>query len=180
MSSPSKDLYKETLSEMRQVPVAKCDRSREQFASLTKSILRRRDVTAAAKILFAAMLIESRGTGYVMASDSVLAEASGISRSRIIELRKSLERAELIQKFGKPVQQVQAYQVLHGGRATGVLPEEQPKTLRHRPELRPCVLCKDLCVPRKRTGWCARCTTEARNRQITRGMVVEEVEKRLR
>ena len=49
------------------------------------------------------------------------------------------------------------------------------KAVRKKIELRPCGMCKTPCVPYKRTGWCAACTKEARNRTITKTLVREEV-----
>lgn len=170
---PSKSLYKETMSPGRTVGVARANSSK-RFGMLHADILARADIKPSTKVLYAAILMESFGSGGIRKSMGLLALRTGLSRSYVFEGLKELESVGLIEKHGPPIDQVQPWKIARA--AVDTLPVTT-ETLRRKPELRPCVLCKDPCVPRKRTGWCARCTAEARNRQITRTMVREEVEK---
>lgn len=167
---------KETMSENLQVPVGKTDRSRrrKRFAMLPSDVLSRTDITASARLVLAAMNMESLGSGRVAVSDGILAIVAGVSRGQIVEVRRRLEAAGLIQKDGPPSKQVQAYLLLHPDMC-GAGEVREPLTRRPKMELRPCARCKTQCVPQKRTGWCKTCSTEARKMVITKTMVCEVV-----
>lgn len=170
MTLPYSNSIKETMSENRQVAVRKTDR----FMMIPVAISKRKDITAAAKLVAGAMAMESYGSGIAKVSDGVLAEVTGVSRGQIVEIRKVLETARVIERHGEPIAQVQPYRLMF--MATDVEKVAgKPITRRPQRELSACPLCKDLCVASKKTGWCRKCTADARNRQISRTMVREEV-----
>jgi hypothetical protein len=109
----SKGLYKETVSENRQVMSENRQVARGRFSMLPADILERKDIAQSSKILLAVMNMESRGKGYLCFSDSLLSDKTGISRSQIVFLRTDLEKHGLIEKDGDSIKQIQPYRLLH-------------------------------------------------------------------
>jgi hypothetical protein len=81
--------------------------------AIPNDVLARKDLGAGAKVLLMAMGAEAMGSGYFLISDSALAGRCGISRTSVIENKANLEIAGLIDKYGLPRLQVQAYRFLH-------------------------------------------------------------------
>lgn len=114
------NLYKETRSVFVQVGVQKLtgghstgSDQKEPFAILTQSILARRDISGSAKVILAAMLIESKGTGIVAMSTGAIAISAGCSRGTAVAGCAALLKAPLIEKYGEQVNQIQPYRILH-------------------------------------------------------------------
>lgn len=178
---PSNILYKETLSEKRQVPVKKLTgrRTRGHFAMLPLDVMRRKDITAADKLVLEAMNNKSRGSGVCGASQGVLSEMTGLSRAKVIDSQRALESIGLISKYGIPNKQIQAYCLLHNDMRANCEPDSvRVEDRRKKPVLVPCSRCRELCG-QHRTGWCPRCRQEARNQVITKTMIQQELDRRM-
>lgn len=104
---------KETLSQQEQVPVTAATGKRGRFAMLPLDILQRGDINVYDKVAIGIMNMESFGTGIVAISDQSLGDSASISRTQALKSRNALESVGLIEKFGPPKNQVQAYRLLH-------------------------------------------------------------------
>ena len=166
---PSNILYKETMTDFGQVVAQNLGRSSEFFAMVPHDVLARRDVTAGAKLVLGAMGVESRGTGFVAASDDALAHIAGMSRNAVSAARKQLIGAGLIRPSGERNQQVQPYEILHprykSVNAPGV--EEGPPTdLRRRKEWVECPICHHKRPGLLKAGYCRTCKGDRRIERI--------------
>lgn len=158
MKNASTTLYKETLSESLQVSVKNLYRSMA-FGMIPKDVLGM-DISFAAKVVFAAVRMMSKGESVVALSCQSIADVCHASRPTVIGALRVLEKSALIRKSGAAVKQVQPYEILHErmlklGR-TGELTEVT--TARKKTSLVKCVRpgCKKL-TPGHSTGWCIAC-----------------------
>lgn len=143
-----------------------------------RSILHSKKLSATAKIVMFGMAMESKGAGEVAISNGALAITCGCSRPSVIAALKNLEAAELIRKKGAPIDQVQAYSLLHpryAVRQKAMLPlpadskPAKPKVIfRFR-----CPSCSRMRPSLLRVGWCRSCNNQKRIREVVR----EEINK---
>lgn len=166
--------YKETVSPERTLLFARANSRKGKHAQIPENILARLDVSPAAKVVLGTMRMKSMNCGGLVASMAALGKAAGLSRTYVFECLLELESKGLIRKVGRRVKQVQPFEIICDARATSEITSEV-QTARRVRQLTPCVLCKDPCVPQKRTGWCRKCSADARNRVITKALVREEV-----
>jgi hypothetical protein len=111
-----KYLYKETVSEIEQVPVQNLtgrQSTKEAFAILTREFLARRDINGSAKAVYAAMLIESKGTGLIAMSHGALGIVAGCTRVTAMGACAALGKAKVIERYGEKVDQIQPYRILN-------------------------------------------------------------------
>ena len=156
----STDLYTQTLSGFLQVGVKDLYRFKQGFSVFPNDIAARKDINAGAKMALLAMAIEAKGTGVCSASDEVLARLSGQTRPTIVKARGKLEAVGLTRKHGLPVQQVQAYELLHPrfrSDHAGEKAEGPPSDLRKRLPWKPCKECGRLRPQLPENGVCRTC-----------------------
>ncbi len=165
---PSNTLYKETLSEIEQVPVRNSTGRSRTFGKLPKDVMQRRDISGTAKVIVAAMAMESHGTGFISISHQALAVLAGCSRTIVLACLKSLAEVGLIRKDGSPVKQVQPYELLHPvlKHGRGAHAEQHSEDLRKRSE-----------APVKICPLCRSCNSGMTMERIARRVVREEVGK---
>lgn len=95
----------------------------ERSWTIPRGVMARKDLSPQAKLVLAAMDMESFGTGFVTVCDEILSADTGIARTHIADHRKALEKATLIEKFGHPVKRVQRYRLIHPEmQGTGIAP----------------------------------------------------------
>ena len=160
---PLNSLYKETLSEFEQVPV-KIPTGSRRFAMLPIDVLRRKDLSASCKVVFAGLAMESYGSGRISISHQAIAAICGISRITALDSLARLREVGLIDKDGTPVNQVQPHRILHsrlvGAQAAAIAagPEESLE----------CPRCHRSCKQLLRVGYCRACRWQDKIRGIVR------------
>lgn len=125
---------------------------------LPKSVMCRRDITPAAKLVLSAMSMESCGTGRVAISDGALGLLAGCTRTTALVARTLLVGAKLIEKDGPPIGQVQPYKILHPRLVSN--PESTAKPQRATPKTIPpirCPRCERRCRALLKIGYCRMC-----------------------
>ncbi len=141
-------------------------------------------LSATGKLVFYAFADESKGTCEVVRiSDGDLASRCGSSRPSVIAGRRRLVEIGLIEPVGEPVNQVQAFRILHPMFAksayrrghVGIDPEvEAPKKERRVPVN--CPKCFKVCRSVMKVGWCRNCNTRMNTEKLVRRVVHEEIE----
>ncbi len=178
---PSNTLYKETLSEIEQVPVGNETGRSRNFGMLPKDVMERRDISGTAKVIVAAMAMQSHGTGFISISHQALAVLAGCSRTRVLACLKRLDEVGLIQKDGSPVKQVQPYELMHpkfrhgGGFSQGRSPEDLRK--RSDVPMKVCPLCHAQRRGLMKIGWCRSCNSVKKMEKTARRVFKEEIGK---
>ena len=163
MNLPSNSLYKETLSVFLQVGVKK-PTGEPRFAMLPADVLRRTDLSATAKIVLAAMAMESYSSGKVSISHQAIATTAGVSRPQVLYCLKVLEGKGLIEADGTPVKQVQPYRLLHARLCARSRREAVPE-VKGRSPVR-CPRCGKSRQMLLKVGWCRSCGWELKVRKI--------------
>lgn len=138
-----------------------------------------------AKLVFYAFGDESKGTTKaIWLSDSDLADRSGVSRPSVIEAREQLEGLGLLARHGKPIKQVQGYQIMHwmfrtpGSFACAEITDgPKRRGMIRAGELTPtiiqCPRCARHCGGLLKVGWCRRCNSDDRMRKIADEQIVK-------
>jgi hypothetical protein len=126
-----------------------------RFAMIPAEILARKDLATSTKLVFAALRMESYGSGQAAVSCAVLAMLSGISRMHAHRGVVQLENKGLIEKDGPKLKQVQPYRILCDDvDADPAIPKE-PTTLRR--QTVPCAKCGRKCKSVGISGLCREC-----------------------
>ena len=147
---------------------------------LSRSLLRIRNLSPAAKLIYMALQIEADGSRTAAVSDAVLGETVALSRSRVQQCRQELERASLITPLDQTIKQIRPYMLRHGPVSiSGIVSEPTTRRTKRPRQFVPCSRCKTPCVPQQRTGWCRACAADVRQRQLTEKIVQEIIDRRL-
>jgi hypothetical protein len=90
--------------------------------------------------------------------------------------RTAIRKCKLLEQLGYiGIQRSKNRRNLYWTKATMDEKATPVSPARRKVQLQPCGFCQTPCVPQKRTGWCRKCSAEARNRVITKTLVREEV-----
>ena len=161
-------LYKETLSNFRQgVLKISTPSETEPLGILPFSVMSHPALTPAAKLVFAALVMESYRDGYLVAmSQNAIAKVTGLSRTGALAAVKMLEDQGFLKNDGAGKNSVQVYRIEHPrlkrGADTKATAKAPPKTVLN------CAKC------RRETGWlskhsyCRRCLRDGEIRRIVR------------
>ena len=147
-------LYKETLPKNPQVGAGFSRRS--LWGKTVADVTSLRTIPYSAKALFDAFSQHGKGREVVALSQVQLAEAIGGDRGTVQVALAALERVGLIEKYGAPVDQIQAYRMMHPALLRRDAAAEI--VVARKVQLSPCAKCRKPCVPSGKTGWCRGCT----------------------
>lgn len=148
---PSNSLYKRTLSKNEQVPVGILTgrKHSKRFAKILASLLKRKDISPAAKLVLLGYDMESYGADVIGISDGAIGDAVGIARTTVLFARQELVRLGLIEEDGTPIKQVQPYRLAYR------TPAEAAKNT-----LMACAKCARRCKQLGKVGWCRSCVVD--------------------
>lgn len=138
------------------------------FGMLPRDVSERKDLTLSAKVLIAVMHQESVGTGIVFLSDEVLSQKCGVGRRTVGDARVLLQKMGLIIPHGDPVNQVQAYRLLHirhGEDARNKINElkeskKQKKLVSGNTPVFQCTKCPQKMTKQTKSGLCGSCAED--------------------
>ena len=154
------------MSEILQVPVKK-PTGEPRFAMVPADVLRRSDLSATAKLVFSAMMMESWGSGSVSISHGSLALLCGISRPQAHACVLKLRSVGLLEADGPTVSQVQPYRILHARACLVVQCKPLAPKAAENPKII-CPRCHKSCHGLMKIGWCRSCGWDLKVRRIAR------------
>lgn len=157
---------------------APVDKIQTRFGRLPLDVMRRGDLGASEKVVFAAMALEFRNGQLIYVSRTALAGICGMSRRQVSYSVAKLRSFGLIQTAGRRAKQVQPYRLVHPlFEPNPEVAEREPKVVTARRLLK-CGKCHREVYGLAKTGWCRTCMNDLKLTRKVRRVVGEELDER--